>query len=130
MAIAPYAHYDVSLPHAKMERWVDEIVDAWRKRGASEIQVLGHVGDCNLHLVAGWPGIDDPDMSRDVTDIIHNSVAAINGSISAEHGIGLDKKLHFPQNRSEADVELMRQLKKTLDPNWILNRGRIFDPPS
>lgn len=68
-------------------------------------------------------------MSRDVTNIIHNSVAAIHGSISAEHGIGLDKKLHFPRNRSEADVELMRQLKKTLDPNSILNRGRIFDQP-
>ena len=59
--------------------------------------------------------------------IIYQPLKSYGGSISAEHGIGLEKKAYLSFSRSEAEINLMRKIKKTLDPNGILNPGKIFD---
>jgi FAD/FMN-containing dehydrogenase len=85
--------------------------------------VFGHLGDGNLHYVVRT---DRPD---DVASAVFDCVAKSGGSISAEHGIGLDKKAYLHLTRSPGEISAMRRLKAALDPNNILNPGRIFDMP-
>ena len=65
-------------------------------------------------------------MKSQINDIIYNNTELVNGSISAEHGIGLDKKRYLIKSRSEDEISLMRSIKKTIDPKNILNPGRVF----
>jgi FAD/FMN-containing dehydrogenase len=117
---------DVSLPLARMEAFLAETETAIRAIDASAaIYVFGHLGDGNLHYQVRTA---EPAAAY---DIIYRNVAAAGGGVSAEHGIGLDKKRWLPLVRSDAELAAMRRLKAAFDPNNILNRGRVFDlaPP-
>jgi FAD/FMN-containing dehydrogenase len=87
--------------------------------------VFGHLGDGNLHVIAGV-GERSPEVRHAVETIVYEPLALIGGSISAEHGIGLQKRAFLPMSRSAAELALMRQLKSALDPKNILNPGKIF----
>ncbi|RJG46972.1 FAD-binding oxidoreductase [Mesorhizobium sp. DCY119] len=117
---------DVSLPLARMKAFLAQTESAIRAIDASaDIYVFGHLGDGNLHYQVLTA---DPATAY---DIIYRGVAAAGGGVSAEHGIGLDKKRWLPLVRSDAELAAMRRLKTAFDPNNILNRGRVFDiaPP-
>lgn len=88
----------------------------------ADIFLFGHLGDGNIHYIV------DTDEPAAVSQIVYATAAACGGSISAEHGIGLDKKGYLPLVRSAKELAVMRKLKTALDPNGILNSGRIFDP--
>ena len=62
-----------------------------------------------------------------VESCVYKPLEPINGGISAEHGIGLEKKGYLSISRSEIEIDIMRTLKKSLDPNKILNPGKVFD---
>ena len=87
---------------------------------------LGHMGDGNLHFAVS-AGTDALETRRVVERCIYEPLAAIGGSVSAEHGIGLEKKPYLAIARDETEVALMRTLKQALDPRGILNPGKIFD---
>jgi FAD/FMN-containing dehydrogenase len=125
-AIGPYAAYDVSLPLARMGEWVELVHVQLRATGHEQTQTYGHVGDGNLHLVVQ---VSDTGLQarQAVDDIVYGAVGALGGSVSAEHGIGIDKKKVLGVTRSENEIELMRSLKLTLDPKGLLNQGRVFD---
>ncbi|MBP0575550.1 oxidoreductase, partial [Mycobacterium tuberculosis] len=57
----------------------------------------------------------------------YDAVRDAKGTVAAEHGIGIEKKPWLAHSRSAAEIAVMRRLKRALDPNGILNRGRIFD---
>ena len=79
----------------------------------------------NLHLaVARPPGVDAA-RSR-VEAAVHDPVRRQGGSVSAEHGTGVSRRAHLGHTGSEAEIATMRALERTLDPNWILNPGRVF----
>ena len=59
--------------------------------------------------------------------LVYEPLQALGGSVSAEHGIGLFKKPYLPLSRTGEEIALMKTLKRTLDPQNILNRGKIFD---
>jgi len=61
-----------------------------------------------------------------INKIVYAPIQSLGGSVSAEHGIGLDKKEYLSLCKSKEEIEMMKRLKKTLDPNNILNPGRIF----
>ena len=61
-----------------------------------------------------------------VEDIVYRPLAAIGGSVSAEHGIGLEKRNYLPLSRTAAEISTMRLLKNALDPRGILNPGKVF----
>ena len=123
----PVKMFDVSMPVSYMERYVEEVnknfAANWREY---KCVVFGHVGDGNLHIIGGV-GSDDKKATKLMETCIYEPLKSIKGAISAEHGIGLEKKDYLEISRSEIEINLMRTLKKALDPNSILNPGKVFD---
>jgi glycolate oxidase len=91
--------------------------------------VVGHAGDGNVHVVLMKQGIDE-ETWRDKVDKTNNRILSaavrLGGSIAGEHGVGLLKKRFMPLSVGEAELTVMRKLKEALDPNGILNPGKIF----
>lgn len=113
---------DISIPLATMAgflRNAEAAIHAVDSR--AEIYVFGHLGDGNLHYQV------DTTEPAAAYEIIYRGVAACGGAVSAEHGIGLDKKKWLNLVRSDAEISAMRRLKVAFDPHNILNPGRIFD---
>ncbi|MDM0116931.1 FAD-binding oxidoreductase [Variovorax sp. J22R133] len=126
-AVRPYVGFDISLPIGAMDDWVRQTHEGLAGIGIDKVQTYGHLGDGNLHLVAGY-GSDQPDMKSRIYDLVHASVGALGGSVSGEHGIGFFKKSYLAMSRSDEEIALMRAIKRAIDPRALLNRGRVFDP--
>ncbi len=126
----PTIAFDVSLRISDMEDYVAEVesrlAQAFDRR---DVFIFGHMGDGNLHLVIGV-GAYSKEIRSKVESSVYEPLRAIGGSVSAEHGVGLEKKPYLGISRSSVEIDLMRTLKKALDPKGILNPGKIFDLPS
>jgi FAD/FMN-containing dehydrogenase len=85
----------------------------------ARVVCFGHLGDGNLHVNIVGPPRDD----FEVDDAVLTLVAAMGGSISAEHGIGIAKRAALERSASSADIAAMRAIKRALDPRGILNPG-------
>ena len=120
----PVYLYDVSLPIRQMPDYVAAVKRNVRDRWSDgECYTIGHVADGNLHFFV-QPNVDgDNHVASD--ECVYEPLAAIGGSVSAEHGIGTEKLPWLPHSRSEAEIDMMRTLKKTLDPGNLLNPGRV-----
>jgi len=123
----PIFTFDVSLRLQDMEAYVREVREALEAKwpGKATLTVFGHLGDGNLHLVAGV-GARDRATKHAVEEIVYGGVRSRGGSISAEHGIGLEKRDFLDWSRSAAELALMRTLKAALDPHGILNPGKVL----
>jgi FAD/FMN-containing dehydrogenase len=121
----PFYAFDVSLPVGDMEVYMRQVAarvqSVWPE---GLIAFLGHIGDGNLHIAIGAGGSKDRET---VERCVYEPLGQFRGSVSAEHGIGLEKKPWLPISRSPAERSLMHQVKQLLDPNGILNPGKIFD---
>jgi FAD/FMN-containing dehydrogenase len=120
---------DVSLPIGDLGAFAGDCEAALLSRfPAAHVSFFGHVGDSNLH-VAVW--IDKPSEHdlHEIDAIAYDLVRKYNGSISAEHGIGTLKRHFLNHSRSEAEINVMRRIKAALDPNGILNPGKVIPPP-
>jgi FAD/FMN-containing dehydrogenase len=124
---------DVTLPIARLA----EFVPAWRELVAARLPgavpvIFGHIGDGNLHLNLLAPPDEDPAAWHARCEAFDAEAYALvgrfAGSVSAEHGIGLLKREHLHHTRSAAQVELMRAIKRALDPRGLFNPGKIFAP--
>jgi FAD/FMN-containing dehydrogenase len=123
--------HDVSVPIAAVPaflRDVEKVVTA-RVPGA-RLVAFGHLGDGNIHCNVSQPiGADKAAFLAqwgEVNEIVHGIVAKYHGSISAEHGIGQLKRDLLPGVKDPVALDLMRTLKKTLDPKGILNPGKVL----
>ncbi len=125
--LGPTFVFDVSMRISKMEAYVDEVNKRLSERyDTVDNFTFGHMGDGNLHFVI-HVGENDTHAREHVERSVYEPLAAIEGSVSAEHGVGLEKKPYLSISRSAAEIALMRALKQTLDPKRILNPGKIFD---
>jgi FAD/FMN-containing dehydrogenase len=123
--IAPLLTFDVSLPIENMKAYVEEVNATVRGfAGENRSFVFGHMADGNLHLVIAAG--DDAATRAKVEDIVYRPLAAIGGSVSAEHGIGLEKRAYLPLSRTAQEIATMRAIKYALDPRGILNPGKVF----
>ncbi len=124
----PIFTFDVSLPIVGMESYVEAVRARLQAQWAARmtLMVFGHLGDCNLHLIVGV-GEGGPDTRRAVEGVIYGLLEGRSGSVSAEHGIGLEKRRYLSSSRSQGEIALMRQLKRALDPHNILNPGKVFE---
>ena len=93
--------------------------------GVQNMLTFGHIGDGNLHVVVLMQE-DDPKNKLKIQQYLYKPLKTMNGSVSAEHGIGLDKKQWLPFSRSPEEIELMKIIKKSFDPKGIMNPGKIF----
>ena len=119
--------FDVSLPTAAMADFADHLRAALpRAIGAHRLWIFGHLGDGNLHVIVQVPAQDYAAARPKIEALVYEPLAACGGSVSAEHGIGLEKKRWLRLCRSEAEIALMRTLKAALDPRGILNPGKIL----
>lgn len=123
---------DISLPVAGLEGFCAELEAVFAARYPGwEICLFGHIGDGNLHVNIMKP--DDMEKAeflsrtKQADPTMFELVKKHGGSISAEHGIGLLKKDYLGYSRSPAELELLRALKRALDPQGILNPGKVID---
>ena len=122
----PTIMYDVSLPITRMENYISEVRNNLsRSWNDFNCIVFGHLADGNLHIIIGV-GSDDIESQTKIEASVYEPLKLIGGSVSAEHGIGFEKKQYFNLSRTEAEIKLMKGLKQTLDPKNILNTGLIF----
>lgn len=95
-----------------------------------EVVCYGHAGDGNLHIRIKKPGsensMEDPQIVKGIRALFE-LVYKLGGTISGEHGIGLIQKSYMDIVFDKTQIQLMRGIKKTFDPNNILNAGKIFD---
>ena len=123
--------HDVSVP-------VSDVPDFLNQTDLKLVEALpdcrpagfGHVGDGNIHYGVYAPldmSVEDFEaISKDLDHILLESVASFDGSFSAEHGIGQQKKAYMPIYRSEVELGLMRKLKAAIDPDNLMNPGKVF----
>ena len=91
---------------------------------------FGHLGDGNLHYNAFVPGRGRDDAAArnatDVNQLVHDVVHSMDGSISAEHGIGMSKRAELARCKDPLELEMMRAVKQALDPRGLMNPGKVL----
>ncbi|ABD87645.1 FAD-binding oxidoreductase [Rhodopseudomonas palustris] len=120
--------FDVSLPIAAMEAYAEGLRATLEAEiGDHRLWIFGHLGDGNLHVVVQVKPQNYLALRPKIEALVYRPLAACRGSVSAEHGIGLEKKPYLHISRNAAEIALMRTLKSALDPKGILNPGKIFE---
>jgi len=123
--------HDVSVPVANIPAFIEEGNAAARKLiPGCRPMPFGHVGDGNIHYNITQPvGADKAEYLKrwdDMNDVIYKIVLKYGGSVSAEHGVGIVKRDYLPKIKDPVAYELMKTLKRTLDPKGILNPGKVL----
>ena len=122
--------HDVSIPVSQVPTFIDLASQALERAFPGvAIYAFGHIGDGNIHYNVGMsdPAANEALMRRRtaVNDIVYDVVASLNGSISAEHGLGQLKREEIRRHKDPLELELMRALKRVLDPGGIMNPGKV-----
>jgi FAD/FMN-containing dehydrogenase len=126
LEMQPNYLYDVSLPIRGMADYVGEVYRRLEERlPDSRAFTLGHIADGNLHFFVAPR--EAGEHFETCNECVYEPLQEFGGSVSAEHCIGTSKIRWLPHSRSATDLELMRTLKRTLDPKNILNPGRVID---
>ncbi|MFK8048111.1 MAG: FAD-binding oxidoreductase [Halioglobus sp.] len=125
--MSPYYAFDISLPLNLMPEYLslieEKLIARWP---VLRHVVFGHLGDGNLHLVVSVGSESEAERFA-VEQVIYSTLETFSGSISAEHGIGLEKREFLHHSRNEQEISLMGLLKTSLDPKNILNPGKVID---
>jgi len=117
--------HDVSVPVSRIAEFIDQAGRGLRERfGEIAIYCFGHVGDGNLHYNVGSEAL----MGRreEVSRVVYDALDAFGGSISAEHGLGQLKREEIRRHKHPLELELMRSLKRMLDPGGLMNPGKLL----
>lgn len=131
--IAPFTPYknDLSVTVSKVPAFLADI-DAIVREDYPDFEVLwyGHIGDGNLHLNILKPANLAKEEFFSKCAVVNKKVFEVvekyNGSVSAEHGVGLVKRDYLQYSRSAAEIDYMRAVKAVFDPNGIMNPGKVF----
>ncbi len=117
--------HDVSVPVSKTPELLEHLDRSVKKQfPGAQIYAFGHVGDGNIHYNVGPAALvgQRPAVNR----IVYDAVAALGGSISAEHGLGQLKREEIARHKDPLELELMRALKRALDPRGLMNPGKVL----
>ena len=124
-------HHDISVPVSAVPDFIDRVETRAREQQPGiRTMPFGHVGDGNIHYTLLFPEGSDPSAFKAQADtfrqLVHETARAFGGSISAEHGIGLIKKAELAATLPPHEIEMMRAIKRALDPENLLNHGKIL----
>jgi len=119
---------DVAVPISRLADMIE-----WSKKECSQLgifaSVVGHVGDGNFHVAMMYDPRDKEQtaaVERCVKGMMKKALE-MEGTVSGEHGIGIGKKGSLREEVGEETIELMRRIKRAVDPKWVMNPGKIFD---
>ena len=118
---------DICVPISKLEECV-----SWAEKHVKEhgliAPMVGHVGDCNFHSIILYDPKDEEKQKliREYSDKLIQKALELEGTITGEHGIGLQKK-HYLLKQHPDNLPAMKSIKRSMDPNNIMNPGKIFD---
>lgn len=132
-SLAKYSPYknDIAVTISKVPPFMEDLDKVLAQAYPTwEVVWFGHIGDGNLHInilrPAGMTKEEFVQECRKVDVMVFDTVKKYKGSISAEHGVGLTKKSFLNYTRSEAEIEIMRGIKKVFDPDNIMNPGKVI----
>jgi FAD/FMN-containing dehydrogenase len=125
-------HFDIALPLNQIAPFLNATGESIKKMDAGiTLMPFGHIGDGNLHYNMYMPFGTEPQLfaaiKKRLQAIVFGEVGRRHGSISAEHGVGTERKAELIVYKSPAEMDVMRKIKHAMDPNLILNPGKIFD---
>ena len=123
--------HDISVPVAKLPEFIERAAKAVSSVSAgARVVCFGHMGDGNLHYNVSQPEGGDPkaylDLYKPMNKSVHAIVQDLNGSISAEHGIGQMKRAELAETAPPLALDLMRRIKASFDPAGIMNPGKVI----
>lgn len=127
----PSLKHDISVPVSCIPQFIEKTDKRLHEQFPGvRIVAYGHVGDGNLHYNISKPvGSDDESFKAQhdaIMHVIYEATASFNGSISAEHGLGQAKRAAAMQYKDPLELQLMRALKSTIDPNGLMNPGKVL----
>jgi FAD/FMN-containing dehydrogenase len=130
-AEGPGLSYDISVSTSKVPEFIDKgLTAALDILPSIRPYPLGHIGDGNIHFsFMGPKGMDRQTLNQyspAITRAVNDLVTSLAGSISAEHGIGIDKLDELAHYRSKTELDTMRTIKRALDPKNIMNPGKVL----
>ncbi len=119
---------DVTVPRSELAKMVHFIADCAKKHNL-EIGVFGHMGDGNLHPTFLTDERNEEEMHRveQALEEIVDETIRLGGTVTGEHGVGVAKKPFLRRQLGDQSYELLRLVKQSLDPDGLLNPGKIFD---
>ena len=124
----PIVDNDVCLPVDRVADFVDAMTARLsRMDPGAEHLIVSHLGDGNVHLTL-YPTRDDPDHLDALREMVEDETIRLRGSISAEHGIGLSKLATMRRRKDPVALDVMRAVKRALDPHDLLNPGKVIPP--
>lgn len=128
-SISAYKEEDTVVPRANMTKLVKGVKEISARYGITTI-CYGHSGDGNIHVNILKDKLDNQSWEKNLDTAIREIfelTVSLGGMISGEHGIGYSQKSYLPIAISKTELDLMKNIKLTFDPNNILNPGKIFD---
>jgi FAD/FMN-containing dehydrogenase len=125
--------HDVSVRISRIPEFLERAEPALNALGPHRLSIYGHIGDGNLHFNLLPPGREPltdfyAGAGHALSEFVHDLAADMDGSFSAEHGVGILKRDELAQYESPIAHGLMRRLKAALDPAGIMNPGKLFRP--
>jgi FAD/FMN-containing dehydrogenase len=126
---APCVKCDVSVPIGQIPGFLEKADEAVLAMAPdARIIAFGHMGDGNIHYDILLPPSEGRDRMEAFERRVHDVVVDVGGSISAEHGIGQLKRDELAERKSPVEMDLMRTIKRSLDPKGIMNPGKLLQP--
>jgi FAD/FMN-containing dehydrogenase len=120
--------HDISLPISRIAEFIlrgDAALSA--KFPTAQVICFGHIGDGNLHYNLSFPGaLATPEQTRNANSVVYSLLDELGGSISAEHGLGQMKREEITRHKSAVELDMMRAVKAALDPDGIMNPGKVL----
>jgi FAD/FMN-containing dehydrogenase len=125
---SPLINHDIAVPLDKVAAFIEKMDERLPQidEGASTM-IVSHLGDGNVHY-AVWGKSQDPQVHDAITQAVEDTTLELGGSFSAEHGIGVSKLPSMARRKDKISLAAMRAIKQALDPNNIMNPGKVLPP--
>lgn len=124
--MSPFLSFDVSIEIPHVETYLAQVRIALRQRFPQvRFVTFGHLADNNIHIGI-TVGAETRNLEREIEQIVYDALPAFGGAVTAEHGIGQLKRAYLEQQKSDGEMEVMRRLRRAMDPARLINPDVMF----